>query len=182
MRAPPTHLVALVALVLLALVAGCGTRHAVARVGALTVHTFTRDQAHAYVIAQGRSLVMVDSGYERNAASLDAAMRDERLDPADLRAVVITHGHADHAGGARYFQQRYGARVIAGRGDLPMLATGRNEPICPTGLIARIRRSGDEGAPGTSAPWRATPWSTSSSRRSAYEAAAAPSARPSGST
>jgi glyoxylase-like metal-dependent hydrolase (beta-lactamase superfamily II) len=170
MRSPPTHLVALVALVLLALVAGCGTRHAVARVGALTVHTFTRDQAHAYVIAQGRSLVMVDSGYERNAASLDAAMRDERLDPAD------------HAGGARYFQQRYGARVIAGRGDLPMLATGRNEPICPTGLIARIRRSGDEGAPGTSAPWRATPWSTSSSRRSAYEAAAAPSARPSGST
>ncbi len=145
-RAPHAPSLALLALALLLLAVGCGTGHAVTRVGPLAVHTFTRDQARAYVLAQGRSLVMVDSGYERNAAALDAAMRDEHLDPADLRAVVITHGHADHAGGARYFQQRYGARVIAGRGDLPMLSTGRNEPICPTGLLARIRRSADEGA------------------------------------
>lgn len=151
-RSPHAPSLALVALALLALVVGCGTGHTLMRVGSLAVHTFTRDQAHAYVIAQGRSLVMVDSGYERNAASLDEAMRSEHLDPADLRAVVITHGHADHAGGARYFQQRYGARVVAGRGDATMLSTGRNEPLCPTGLIARIRRSGDEGAIYTPTP------------------------------
>lgn len=151
-----SHVHHLMALLLLVFVAGCGTAHRVTRAGALTVHTFTRDSTHAYVLAQGRSLVMVDSGYERNAAALDEAMRDEGLDPAELRAVVITHGHADHAGGARYFQQRYGTRVVAGRGDEGMLSTGRNEPICPTGLIARIRRSGDEGAIYT--PTRVDTW------------------------
>ncbi len=142
----PSRLRALVVGLVAALLVGCGTSHVVARSGALTVHTFTRDAAHVYVLAQGRSLVMIDSGYERNAASLDEAMRDAGIDPAELRAVVVTHGHADHAGGARYFQQRYGARLVAGRGDEGMLSTGRMEPLCPTGLLARIRVSGDQGA------------------------------------
>ena len=133
-------------LLFVALLLGCGTSHLSHRIGALTVHTFTRDSTHAHVLAQGESLVMIDSGYERNAAALDAALRDEGLDPAHLRAVVLTHGHADHAGGARYFQQRYGARVVAGAGDHGMLATGHNEPLCPTGFLARRRRASDEGA------------------------------------
>ena len=112
----------------------------------MSVHTFTADNTNVHVVAQGRSLVMIDSGYERGAAALDAAMRAEGLDPADLRAVIVTHGHADHAGGARYFQQRYGARVVAGSGDRGMLSTGRNERLCPTGLIARLRVSTDRSA------------------------------------
>lgn len=133
-------------LLLVALLLGCGTSHSQRSVGGLTVHTFTRDSTHAHVIAQGGSLVMIDSGYERHAAALDEALRDEGLDPSTLRAVVLTHGHADHAGGARYFQRRYGARVVAGAGDQGMFATGRNAPLCPTGFIARRRRSSDQGA------------------------------------
>jgi metallo-beta-lactamase class B len=35
------------------------------------------------------------------------------LDPARIRYLVVSHEHADHYGGARYLQQRFGARVIA---------------------------------------------------------------------
>lgn len=138
------HRLALALLALLALV-GCGTAHDLRRVGGIAVHTFHRDNANVHVVVRGRSAIMIDSGYERNARELDDAMRAAGLDPAEVSLVVLSHGHADHAGGARYFQQRYGARVLAGRGDAPMLATGRNQPLCPTGLIGSLRRSGDEG-------------------------------------
>jgi glyoxylase-like metal-dependent hydrolase (beta-lactamase superfamily II) len=63
-----------------------------------------------------------------------------------VKTIVLTHGHADHAGAARHFQARFHARVLAGAGDEGMLSTGKNEPLCPTGLLGRTRRAEDEGA------------------------------------
>lgn len=40
------------------------------------------------------------------------AMPDFGLDPADIRYVVISHGHADHFGGAALLQERYGSEVV----------------------------------------------------------------------
>lgn len=139
-------------LLLLFCMAACGTSHSMRRVGGLAVHTFQRDNTNVHVVRRGRGAIMIDSGYERHAADLDAAMREAGVDPAEVDTIVVTHGHADHAGGARYFQQRYGARVIAGRGDAPMLATGRNERLCPVGLIAHLRHGMDQGARYTPTP------------------------------
>lgn len=40
------------------------------------------------------------------------AMPQFGLDPADIRYVVVSHGHADHFGGATILQQRYGTQVV----------------------------------------------------------------------
>lgn len=39
------------------------------------------------------------------------------FDPARIKYVVVTHGHADHYGGAKLLQERYGARVLMGEPD-----------------------------------------------------------------
>lgn len=58
---------------------------------------------------------------------------------------VVTHGHADHVGGAAHFRERYGAKIIAGGGDRAMLAAGKHEaPLCPTDFIARRRLETDQ--------------------------------------
>ena len=38
-------------------------------------------------------------------------------DPADIKYVLVTHGHFDHAGGAREIQQLTGARVAMTEAD-----------------------------------------------------------------
>jgi metallo-beta-lactamase class B len=39
------------------------------------------------------------------------------LDPADIRYVLISHGHLDHAGGAKLLQERFGTRLLMTAAD-----------------------------------------------------------------
>ncbi len=134
------------AVVGLALVAaGCATTHTVTALdAATTVHTFRREYNNAVVVVQGGSSFLVDTGLEGDAKALAQDLVDAGLDPKALKAVILTHGHADHAGGARHFHETYGVPVVAGKADEHMLAAGKNDPLCPTSDMARDRLEKDQ--------------------------------------
>ncbi len=134
-------------LFLLPLVSGCATGHSVQTLdNGLVVHTFKRAYANAHVITDGSQMVMVDSGLEENGAALAEDLRRAGLEPSKLSAIVVTHGHADHAGGASYFKRTFSTRIVAGTGDVSMLASGKNDAVCPTGALARSRAESDQRA------------------------------------
>ncbi len=115
---------------------GCGTSYDVVKRGSLEVHSFRLDFSNAHLIVADGKLVLFDTVLPAEAPALDAWIREVGFDPAELQAIVLSHGHADHAGGALYFQQRYGISIIAGAADSAMLAAGKNDKLCPTGAFA----------------------------------------------
>ena len=131
----------------LALLTGCATSHSVTTLAdGISVHTFRRDYTNAHVVSRGEAFFMVDSGLEANAPALADDLRREGFEPARLRAIILTHGHADHAGGAAWFRRQFGTRVIAGEADVPILAAGANDHLCPTSDRARDRVAADQAA------------------------------------
>jgi metallo-beta-lactamase class B len=78
--------------------------------------------AAAYAVETSDGLVLIDSGLEADAIvrQFDAL----HLDLGRLRAILLTHVHADHSLGAQHLRTQTGARVYAGRADCPPLREG----------------------------------------------------------
>jgi hydroxyacylglutathione hydrolase len=95
--------------------------------------------SNAYLI-RSRRPILIDSGAPGELPDIRRALADhgERLE--DLALVVLTHGHGDHAGGAAAIRSATGARIALGAGDLGMAAAGKNTPLPPTSLMARLIR------------------------------------------
>jgi metallo-beta-lactamase class B len=76
-----------------------------------------------YAITTSDGIVLIDSGTAAEVETvLVPGLIELGLDPADVRYVLLGHGHSDHYGGANYFQQRFGARVGTTEADWATIA------------------------------------------------------------
>lgn len=73
--------------------------------------------------------VLIDGGVRGHASSIEANIRSLGFDPRDVRWILVTHAHCDHAGGVAQLARATGAQVIAGVADVALLARGgRDDP------------------------------------------------------
>jgi glyoxylase-like metal-dependent hydrolase (beta-lactamase superfamily II) len=77
-----------------------------------------------YVIECSSGLILVDSGLESEVNHLKTELAKLGLEWRRVRAVLVTHVHGDHSGGAEVLRNETGATVYAGRGDAEVLRAG----------------------------------------------------------
>ncbi|EXI80869.1 MAG: Metallo-beta-lactamase L1 precursor [Candidatus Accumulibacter appositus] len=94
--------------------------------------------SNVYLVKGTRGPILVDSGSTDDLAQLTKNLARAGLRIEDLATVILTHGHADHAGLAAEIRRRSGAVIIAGRGDRAMLDAGLNSPVTATGFTGRL--------------------------------------------
>ncbi len=80
--------------------------------------------AAAYAVDTSDGLVLVDSGLQDDAAAVTGQLARLHLNVERLRAILLTHVHADHSLGAERLRRKTGARVYAGRADCQPLRDG----------------------------------------------------------
>lgn len=103
----------------------------------MTIYQLEKEFTNVYLAVLPQGAVLIDAGMQADGPAIAATMRELGQPPESLMAIIITHGHADHAGGAHYFQKTFGTMLIGGGGDLPLFNSGRNDALCPTGWLAR---------------------------------------------
>jgi metallo-beta-lactamase class B len=55
---------------------------------------------------------------------VEGGLKKLGLDPANVKYLIVTHGHADHSGGTRYLQDKYRPRVVMGAKDWDLVERG----------------------------------------------------------
>jgi metallo-beta-lactamase class B len=76
----------------------------------------------AYALTTREGIILIDSlPANQTETVLLPGMKAVGLDPAQVKLVIVTHGHGDHSGGSFYFQERFGAKVALSSLDWDML-------------------------------------------------------------
>ena len=79
----------------------------------------------AWAIPTSQGIILIDSLNTVKEAEeiIEPALKKAGLNPADVKMIIVGHGHFDHFGGAPYFQQKYGSRVAMSKLDWDMIET-----------------------------------------------------------
>jgi len=71
--------------------------------------------------------VLIDGGVPQDAALIEANIRALGIELRDIRWILNSHAHCDHAGGIAQLARDTGAQVIAGAADAALLARGGHD-------------------------------------------------------
>lgn len=76
----------------------------------------------AWAITTSDGIIVLDAIYDYSVAEeVTGGLTKLGLDPKAIKYVIVSHGHLDHAGGAKYLQETYGARLIMSAADYDLL-------------------------------------------------------------
>lgn len=82
---------------------------------------------NAYLLESTDGLVLIDAGWPDKTEAIFRAVRETGHDPQQIRHLVLTHGHIDHAGSAAQIVAQTGARTYAHAADLDLISKGQAE-------------------------------------------------------
>ena len=82
------------------------------------------EQVGTWTIDTGAGLILLDTLNTPKEAEevLVPGLKQLGLDPANIKYIILSHGHADHFGGAPYFQEHYTAPVMMTAADWDLIA------------------------------------------------------------
>ena len=116
-----------------------------------------------YVVQTSAGLLMFDSlGTAFLNSQLLPGFQALGLNPADVKMIVMGHGHADHFGNSPYFQEHFGSKVYISAVDWEFMEhppAGRNgQPAAPPQGLPKHDQVVVEGQPIVLGDFKVTPF------------------------
>jgi metallo-beta-lactamase class B len=80
---------------------------------------FVGSKIHSsWALTTSAGIILIDTLFTYNSEEeIVGGLKKLGLDPATVKYVIISHAHADHVGGAKLMQDRYGSHIVMGGPD-----------------------------------------------------------------
>lgn len=83
----------------------------------------------SWAVTTSQGIIIIDAIYDYSVEDeVVGGLKKLGLDPAQIKYVLVSHGHGDHSGGAKYLQDKFGARVILSEIDWDLLERSKSNP------------------------------------------------------
>jgi metallo-beta-lactamase class B len=88
------------------------------------VYSVGSAEVTSFLVATPKGHVLIDGGFAESAAQIARNVDKLGFKLEDVKVLVVSHAHFDHAGGLAELKRRTGAQVVASRADAEALARG----------------------------------------------------------
>lgn len=85
----------------------------------------------AFVIDGDEGLTLIDTGLPKQASEFVEGIQSIGRSISDIRAILLTHSHADHAGNAAQLKNDSGAKLYCSAADTPAVQGAEKSPPPP---------------------------------------------------
>ena len=106
-------------------------------VGSLQLGISGRWDSHVYLVKGTDGLVLIDAGGGTDGEKILENIRNEGFEPNNIKALLLTHIHFDHACGAAEIREKTGCKVYLSAKTKDLLENGTAEE---TGLDDAIKK------------------------------------------
>lgn len=73
-----------------------------------------------HIVDTGEGLLMFDAGNCGAQAVLIQSIWEMGFNPADVKWIILSHGHVDHFGAVNFFKNMFGTKIYMGEPDVKM--------------------------------------------------------------
>ncbi|MCL2033682.1 MAG: MBL fold metallo-hydrolase [Oscillospiraceae bacterium] len=84
---------------------------------------------NVYILTDGNDAVMIDAGVGLAPELILAEIEKDGINTGRISHLLLTHGHADHAGGAAWFREKLNLSIVAPKGEADMISTADEIPL-----------------------------------------------------
>ena len=113
-----------------------GTITAPPRIVRVPILPFGLLNAHLIIGEQG--CLLVDTGLPGSHHKIGRVLKGHGRTFKDIKLIVVTHAHVDHAGTAAQMRQLSGAPILAHAADLDYFEQKEQMTFCETGWFGRL--------------------------------------------
>jgi glyoxylase-like metal-dependent hydrolase (beta-lactamase superfamily II) len=96
----------------------------------VTIPILPLGMVHCHLVIGESGCVLVDTGIPGSEKKIEGVLRQHGLAFSDIKLIVITHAHTDHAGSAARLRELTGAPILAHVGDLDYYERRKEMTYC----------------------------------------------------
>jgi metallo-beta-lactamase class B len=86
----------------------------------------------AWAVTTSEGIILLDTIWDYSVEDeIVGGLKKLGLDPAQIKYALVTHGHRDHVGGAKYLQDHFGTRIILSAADWDLVEKSPRVTVKP---------------------------------------------------
>jgi glyoxylase-like metal-dependent hydrolase (beta-lactamase superfamily II) len=95
-------------------------------------------RVNSYLVGNKNNFLLIDTGYKGSRFVINRSLKKLKVNPSEIRYIILTHTHFDHSYNTEYFRRITGAKIIVHKTEADCLINGLTRIPFGTNTFSKV--------------------------------------------